>query len=104
MTRVPRKSRHPAILAAAVLLASLTVAITGIPAHAQDESITVSCFKGNLGEGNYIGNLTVTVPENAGPLCNSTYYDCQGKCIGCFTDPKLDKQVCYDNTGTKIVK
>lgn len=75
-----------------------------ITAQADDENITVSCFKGNLDEGNYIGNVKVTKPENAGQDCNTTYYDCQGECLGCFPDKDLDRQVCYDNAGKKIMK
>jgi len=103
MDRLAMKKRaavKAAILAAAILLAA--IAATG-PAYSQDESITVSCYKGNTDEGNYIGNITVNDPRNANNDCNLEYDDCQGQCLGCFLDADFNN-VCYDNSGKKILK
>ena len=89
-----------AVLAAGILLAA--IAATG-PAYSQDESITVSCYKGNTEEGNYIGNISVNNPQNAGNDCNQEYDDCQGQCLGCVIDSDSN-QVCYDNSGKKILQ
>jgi hypothetical protein len=104
MDSLAKKSR--AAVKAAVLIVILLVAATGRvkPAYTQEENITVSCYKGNLDEGNYIGDLTVTTPENAGQDCNSLYYDCQGECLGCFPDSDFTEDVCYDNMGKKFLK
>jgi hypothetical protein len=74
------------------------------PAHTYSEVITVSCYKGNPDDGNYIGNLTVPDPENAVQGCNSLYSDCQGKCDGCFVDSDITEDVCYDKSGKKYLK
>ncbi|ABQ25019.1 hypothetical protein Gura_0811 [Geotalea uraniireducens Rf4] len=90
----------------AILIGIFLVAANapGKPANAQEEDIDVSCYKGNLEEGNYIGNLTVTDPDTAGQSCNSTYYDCDGKCFGCFPDLDLSEEVCYDDAGREFLK
>jgi hypothetical protein len=84
----------------------LIVAVTATvkTAYSQDESIEVSCYKGNSEEGNYVGNVSVNSPANAGQECNSAYYNCDGKCVGCYYDQKHDKTVCYDNSGGKVTK
>ena len=93
-----------AMLAPILFLAALTVLVEARPVLADDETISVSCFKGNSDEGNYVGNVTVTYPTNAGQECNTTYYACDGQCLGCFTDPKSDQQVCYDKSGGKVAR
>jgi hypothetical protein len=74
------------------------------PAHTYSEVTTVSCYKGNPNEGNYIGDLTVPSPEDASRGCNSLYADCQGKCDGCFSDSDITEDVCYDKHGRKYLK
>jgi len=101
MTREQRHIRHLTLIVLTAFLAVLAIVATAV---AQDEEITVSCYKGNLDEGNYVGTVTVTVPENSGQSCNTTYYECQDKCLGCFPDADLDRLVCYDNSGTRTQK
>ena len=96
-----RGSANNATLLIFILLVGL--AGTATPAFPQEEDIDVSCYKGNAEEGNSIGNLTVTDPANAGQMCNTTYYDCDGKCLGCIID-KDGQEVCYDNNGNKLPK
>jgi hypothetical protein len=104
MDRCAKKS-GAAVKAAVLVVAFLVAATVPVnPAHTQDESIEVSCYKGNTQEGNYVGNLTVNTPENAGQDCNSTYYDCRGKCLGCFPDSEFTEDVCYDNAGRRFLK
>ncbi len=90
--------------AAATTMVGPAYALGEDPSEVQGETINVSCFKGNLDAGNYIGSVTVTNRQNAGRSCNSTYYDCEGKCLGCFPDANRDRQVCYDNEGQEIAK
>ena len=92
------------VLTAATALVEQAYAQGEGPENVEEKIIAVSCFRGNLDAGNYIGNLTVTSPQAAGRRCNSLYYDCQGECLGCFTDSDLGVQVCYDNDGRKISK
>ena len=73
----------------------VAAAIAPTPAYSQDESITASCYKGNADEGNYIGNVSVNDPRNAGSDCNLTYEDCDDECVGCVINAESN-QVCYD--------
>jgi hypothetical protein len=85
-----------AVLAALVMPASY--------AYTDGESISVSCFKGDKGQGENLGNMMIFAPESAGRSCNSFYYNCYGKCYGCFSDFDLGVDVCYDNAGRKFLK
>ncbi len=88
----------------AVVLAVTFLLVTAVPvkqAHSQDESISVSCYKGNAEEGNYIGEITVNEPQNASQDCNTEYEGCQGACLGCVIDSNAN-QVCYDTEGNKV--
>ncbi len=87
-----------------VAFALLGILTAPYPSAADDEEITVRCYKGKLDDGIYIGDLTVNHPENAGRDCNQTYIDCQGECLGCFQDTNLDRTVCYDTSGGKFLK
>ncbi len=99
------KNNCTALKAAVLIVTFLAAAsIPAKPAHAQDESIEVSCYKGNLDQGNYTGNVSVNDPRNAGTDCNQEYnYDCQGQCVGCLIDSDSN-QVCYDNSGMKFLQ
>ncbi len=70
-------------------------------AYAQDETITVSCFKGNTDQGNYLGEISVSNSLNAASDCNNEYGECEGQCLGCFVDSDFN-QICYDVGGNKI--
>jgi hypothetical protein len=104
MIRLAR--RYGPVIMAALLVVVFLVAANFLvkPAYTQQENIDVSCYQGNTEEGNYIGNLTVTTPQNAGQDCNSTYYGCQGQCLGCFPDSDFTEDVCYDNNGRRFLK
>ncbi len=79
----------------------LTATIPVQKAYSQDESITVSCFKGNSEEGNYVGEISVNHIRDAAPDCNQEFEECQGECLGCVIDSE-NYQVCYDMNGDKI--
>ena len=81
-----------------------TVIMQAPPAYTDGENISVSCYKGNLDMGNYVGNVMIFDPGAAGQSCNSLYYDCKGKCFGCFSDFDLSEEVCYDNAGRRFLK
>jgi hypothetical protein len=82
----------------------VAVAISPPSAYTDGENVTVSCYKGNLDMGNYVGNVVIFDPNTAGQSCNSLYYDCRGKCYGCFSDFDLSEDVCYDNAGRRFLK
>jgi len=85
----------------AVLLAAVTLSVTS--AHA-DDNISVACYRGDMGNGAYLGTILVFSPDAAGQMCNSLYYGCGGKCFGCFSDFDLSEDVCYDSSGRKFLK
>lgn len=90
----------------AVVLAMACVLSLAIPvqqACADDESIMVSCFKGNSEEGNYVGEITVNYLRDAAPDCNQEFEGCQGACLGCVIDEQYN-QVCYDMNGEKVAQ
>jgi len=84
-----------------IVTAMATVTPTSSRADGK-EAIEVTCYKKESEAGLQVGNVSVTRPETAAVNCNATYYDCQDKCIGCFTDPKLNQTVCYNAVGEKI--
>jgi hypothetical protein len=64
------------------------------------ESKPVSCYVGDPADNQYLGDVESFNVSNAASLCNSVYYDCDGKCTGCYiNDDSL--QVCFDATGKK---
>jgi spermidine/putrescine-binding protein len=89
---------HAVVLAVAFLLVA---AVPAKQAYSQDESISVSCYKGNTEEGNYIGEITVNALQNAAQDCNTEYEGCQGACLGCVVDSNAN-QVCYDTDGNIV--
>ena len=96
-------TKHASISMAVVatVLLMLGAAIPPEHAYSQDEALTVSCYKGNNDEGNYIGELSVNNRLNAARDCNLTYEDCKGQCLGCIVDSNFS-QVCYDKEGKNI--
>jgi hypothetical protein len=104
MIRLARKSCLTVKVAVLVVILLVAADLQVKPAYTQEENIDVSCYQGNTEEGNYIGNLSVTTPENAGQDCNSFYYACQGECLGCFPDSDFTEDVCYDNNGRRFLK
>jgi hypothetical protein len=94
------KKNNSAVLKTAHLMATFLAAVLILakPVYAEDEKIEVSCYRGNLDEGNFIGKLTVNEHRNGGHDCNLEYYYCQGKCVGCLIDAD-SRQACYDDSG-----
>ena len=86
----------------AIVLATLVSSVP--PAFTDGERISVSCYKGNPDQKDYLGDMMVFAPESAGQSCNSFYYNCYGKCCGCFSDFDLTEDVCYDNAGRRFLK
>jgi hypothetical protein len=87
-----------AVLAMVVFFA---LAIPAQQASAENESITVSCFKGSSEEGNYIGEISVNRLRDAASDCNQEFPACQGGCLGCVVDSE-NNQVCYGMDGERI--
>jgi len=103
MASVFSKRGWPCRMAAAMVVVLAALVILAIPAYTDDENITASCYKGNSDQGDYLGTVMIFSPESAGQRCNSLYYGCRGKCVGCFDDSDFGGEVCYDNAGRKFL-
>jgi hypothetical protein len=94
-------------LNALLLLGITTVAVLAavgffVPARA-DNGVSVSCY--NMEKSQHtLGNVVVYDTSQAAKACNSVYYDCKGKCIGCFSDSDYLDIVCVDIKGTLFLK
>jgi len=95
-------NKRSAVIITMISLLLVALSATVKPACAAEEAIDVSCYKKKSEAGLYVGNVSITRPETAAVNCNATYYDCKDKCIGCFTDPKLNQTVCYNAAGEKV--
>jgi hypothetical protein len=92
-------------VAALVVVIAVAVPVFWVlPAGAQDEAIDVTCIKMEDGGEFTMGTMTANLPENVGKDCNATFYDCDDKCVGCYYDQKLDRNICFDKSGKRVVK
>lgn len=103
---ISARKRGAAVKAAVLVvtfLAAAAIPMKTAYTYSYGEVVTISCYKGNPADGNYVGDLTVPNPENAGQSCNSLYDDCEGECSGCFSDSDITEDVCYDKAGKKFL-
>jgi len=69
-----------------------------------DTMISVTCYFGNPNDGRSIATIMIQGAGSAGPYCNSMFYDCKGRCFGCFSDSDLSQDICVDNNGKKFLR
>jgi len=91
------------LLLGSIILGLLVVAVGFMAQAFADESISVSCYNLQASELP-VGNAVVYDTSQAARACNSMYYDCKGKCVGCFTDQDYVEAVCVDVNGTLFLK
>ena len=90
------------LLRASIILGLLFVVMGPITKSFADQGISVSCY--NLEKSEIpIGNVVVYDTSLAARSCNSLYYDCKGRCVGCFTDQDYLDSVCVDLSGTMFL-
>jgi len=65
-----------------------------------EESITAYCYR----DSRSLGSVVVFDVSNAAAACNNLYYDCKGKCIGCFNDYDYIDYVCVDTSGRTFLR
>jgi hypothetical protein len=65
-----------------------------------EESISAYCYR----DGRSIGSVVIYDVSNAALACNNFYYDCKGKCIGCFNDSDYIDYVCVDTSGRTFLR
>lgn len=101
-----RKMKYGKVLAlrthfllAAFIIMLVTVVQLILPISAE-ESISVYCYR----DGRSVGNAVVFDVANAARACNNLYYDCKGKCIGCFNDYDYIDYVCVDVLGRTFLR
>ena len=98
-----RKGYSTTLLGTGIILGLLIVAIGLMPQAFAEESTTVSCY--NLQSSSYsLGSVVVIDTSQAAGACNSLYYNCKGRCVGCFTDQDYVEAVCVDVNGTLFLK
>ena len=69
-----------------------------------DRMISVTCYLGNPNDGLSVATIMIQGPGSAGSYCNSMFYDCKGRCFGCFSDSDLSQDICVDNNGRKFLR
>ena len=69
-----------------------------------EKMISVTCYFGNPLEGRSVATIMIQGAAAAGPSCNSMFYDCKGRCFGCFSDSDLSQDICVDNNGRKFLR
>jgi hypothetical protein len=102
--RVQMKASVLAMLSVIALLSVMMIIVTGfmVPAYA-DESISISCY--NEAKSSWpVGRVEVFDVAQAAQACNSLYYDCKGRCIGCYQDSDYLDNVCVDMWGNTFLK
>jgi hypothetical protein len=82
------------ILIGMAIVIFLTLIQIKSPGYAE-ESITTYCYRDNTS----VGSIEVFDTSTAAGACNKVYYDCKGKCIGCFHDFDYADYVCVDTSG-----
>jgi hypothetical protein len=68
-----------------------------------DETIMVQCYVERPSAFNELGNVEVGNPESAAQSCNNVYYDCKGRCIGCYLHQD-GYEICIDAMGNEFLK
>lgn len=70
---------------------------------ATEQTTTVTCYLGNPNNRQSLGSISVNA-QAAGANCNSLYYDCQGRCYGCYSDFDMSEDICVDSSGRKYLR
>ncbi len=66
-----------------------------------EESVSVACYLGDdvVGDG-----VEVFDTSTAARVCNTMFYDCGGRCVGCFIDSDYGEDLCVDMNGRTFVR
>ena len=69
-----------------------------------ENMISVTCYLGNPNDGKSVATIMIQGAASAGTSCNSMFYDCKGRCFGCFSDSDLSQDICMDNNSRKFLR
>ena len=102
--RLGKRDSILAMLFTVGILSEIVLIVTGfmVPAFA-DESISIACYK-DAKSSLSLGRGVVYDVAEAAQACNSMYYDCRGRCIGCYQDFDYVDNVCVDMQGDTFLK
>jgi hypothetical protein len=75
-----------------------------ITVSTRDQNVSVTCYQGNPNAGGSTLGSIQAMATMAGSTCNSLYYDCQGRCYGCYSDFDLSEDVCVDSAGRRFLR
>jgi len=106
MNRDKLKKRESFIttLFKAAILPGIVLLVAGLTAPTfADESISISCYKEPKSAWS-LGTVVVYNVAEAAQACNSLYYDCRGRCVGCYQDFDYLDNVCVDIRGNIFLK
>lgn len=102
--RLQKRGSLLSLLFRVALLSVMVVIAAGFMAPAfADDSISVSCYK-DAKSSLSVGRVVVYDVAEAAQACNSMYYDCRGRCIGCYQDFDYVDSVCVDMRGNTFLK
>jgi len=102
--RFPKRDSRLSMLFEVALLSVMVVMASGFMAPAfADDSINVSCYKDAKSSWS-LGNVAVYDVAEAAQACNTMYFDCRGRCIGCYQDFDYVDSVCVDMRGNTFLK
>jgi len=102
--RIQERGSLVSLLFGVAFLYVMVVIITGFMSPVlADDSISVSCYKDAKSSWS-VGRVVVFDVAEAAQACNSMYYDCRGKCIGCYQDFDYVDNVCIDMRGNTFLK
>jgi hypothetical protein len=82
------------VLIGITILLFLTLIQIILPVSAE-ESMTIYCYR----DSRSLGSVAVFDISHAVTACNNVYYECKGKCVGCFHDFDYIDYVCIDASG-----
>jgi len=85
---------------APLVLFFVAVLFTAVLAS-EGEGTTIACYIANPPNYEYVGELEVFNLADASSTCNNVYYNCQGKCIGCYINSE-SFEVCIDKNGNQF--
>jgi hypothetical protein len=90
---------NPTLIGIAIVIFLTLMQI--ILAVSAEESIPAYCYRDSKLS---LGSVVIFDISTAAAACNNVYYDCKGKCIGCFHDSDYVDYVCVDTSGRTFLR
>ena len=97
------KTYLPALFWGIIFPVLMLIAVGLVAQTSAEESISVSCYDLQKSELS-VGSVIVYDTRQAAGVCNQVYYNCKGRCVGCFADSDYVDSVCVDMNGRMFLK